>query len=160
METPKTNGATARLPEGVPDGVQLLDESWLSTQKAGGARLTLLEPLELNRLDGAANELRAELDRARAARGSTQAQHDRLKSERDQAQTDLAGLEARFAAQQSANSALLATVHELEKRASGREKTIRAIACQLGSVQAEVGELHRALDFAERPLWRKLLRRA
>lgn len=65
-----------------------------------------------------------------------------------------------FSTEHSANQALLATVAELEHRRVERDKTIRSLDCQLRSLQAEASQLHRALDFAERPFWRKLLRRA
>lgn len=151
MESVQTNGGTVRLPQGMPEEIQLLNQSWLADQQAGGARLTL-EPGELNRMSGAPAALRAEPSRAETERSQAEAERDALGAELDV-------LRSRFSTEQRANQAMLATVVELERRGMERGKILRSLDCQLSGVQDEVRELHRALDHAERPLWRRLLRR-
>jgi len=146
------NGAAA-LPKDVPDEVKLLDESWLSQQRAGGAELSLLEPRELKRMTGAATALGSKLARSKAELTSVQADRDRVQGE-------LGVLERRYATEQSANKALLAALRELEPRTEPRDQRLRALECQLRVADVEANELLRSLQRAERPFWRKLLRRS
>jgi len=146
----ETNGAAA-LPHDVSEDVKLFDESWLSQQQAGGARLTLLEPGGPRRMTGAAAELRSELAQSEAELISVEAARDRV-------QEELGVLERRYATEQSANKALLAALHELELRTAARDQRLRALECQLRVADAEANELLRAVERAEQPFWRKLLR--
>jgi len=152
METLSTAHPAPALPEDLPEGVQLLDERWLADQKDHGARLTLVEPAELKRVDGAADALRAELARAQRDRDAVQAELEGARSELEQ-------LQRRHATEHSVNTALLATVAELERRGEKSARTIRSLDSQLRSSQEEARELQRELALAQRPLWRKLLNR-
>ena len=147
----ETNGVAA-LPQGVPAEVKLLDGRWLSEQEASGARLTLVEPREMKRMTAAAADLESELAHSEAELTSVKAAGDRVQGE-------LGALERRYTTEQSANKALLAALQELESRTAAPDQRLRALECQLRVADAEANELLCALERAERPFWRKLLRR-
>ena len=56
----------APIPDGVPEGVRLVDHHWLDEQAAHGARLALLEQADLRVVDETTEAYRAELNRALA----------------------------------------------------------------------------------------------
>ena len=154
METSAEKGPVPALPEGTPDDVRLHDDGWLSDQQASGARLTLVELSDIER-DEAVGRI-SELEKARDRTAEL------LATERSANHAMLATvveLDRSLLTERSANRAALAAVAELERRVAKREEKARGLEFELLALQAEATVLHRALDMAERPLWRKLFRR-
>lgn len=69
-------------------------------------------------------------------------------------------LESRLNAERATSQALLAAVRDLDTAVEGERAEVRFQRATNGQLWSQVTDLQGALTLAERPLWRKLLRRA
>lgn len=87
----------------------------------------------------------------------------RLETERNAGRALLAAireLESRLGAERATGQALLATVRELDAALEAQREEVLSQRQSNAQLWSQVMDLNGALVMAERPLWRKLLRRA
>lgn len=86
----------------------------------------------------------------------------RLETERNASRALLAAIrefERRLGAERATGRALLATVRELDAALEAQRDQLRSQRESNGQLWSQVMDLNGALALAERPLWRKFLRR-
>jgi chromosome segregation ATPase len=169
----KARAPVPTLPAGTPSEVQLLDHDWLTAQQARGARLALLRPeerdpekeleeeeLKLYETQSALTRLLGEAEQLR----QNEAEGERLLRE---ARTSLVALVSeaeelreRVRALEGERDAAREELDALRREGTQSESQQRAVGAALGSLQTEAWELQAALARAQRPLWKKLLRRS